>query len=138
MHLEDIYLFIGMGYEFQVLKKTGGITLKVKLYAFSIICLVYSIAFSGNTVDLPANSRIFFSEEDCIEGIKSHYSWNIEFATTLRDMENSGKLIRYPQKVPINIIETKVYKSHKYYKISIFDRLTKQYEIVWTDAVKLN
>lgn len=112
--------------------------MKFTLYAFSIICIAYSTAFAGNKVDLPAYSRIFFSEEDCIEVMKLKYSWTIDFAARLGEMEKSGKFIKYPQNVPIDVIETKTYKMFNYYRISIYNRLTKQYGIAWTDAVKLD
>jgi len=112
--------------------------LKLKLYAFFIIFIAFSTAFAGDTFELPANSSIFFSEEDCLEVMKLRYSWTIDFAARLREMEKSGKLIKYPQNVPINIIETKTYKMHNYYRISIYNRLTQQYDIAWTDAVKFD
>ena len=106
------------------------------LCVLSLFLIFCTTAFAGVDVNLPANSRIFFSEEDCVEVIKAHYSWNIEFAASLREMEKRGKLVRYPQKVPVTIMEEKLYTRHKYYKISIYNRQTQQDEIVWTDAVR--
>ena len=110
--------------------------MKLKLYTFSAFLLVASTVFAETTANLPANSRIFSSEKDCIEVIRSQYSWNIEFAASLREMQNRGKMIRYPHKIPITIMETKNYKIYKYYKISIYDNQTKQHNVVWTDAVR--
>ena len=118
--------------------KKGGVNLKLRLFAFFIICIVYSTAFAGDTANLPVNSRIFYSEEDCFEVMKLHYNWNIEFAAHLRDMEKNGKFIKNSQKLPINILETKSYKEFDYYKISIYNNTTKQYDIFWTDAAKLD
>lgn len=120
------------------LKQDRGIAMKIKLLIFSVICIFYAAASAGTTADLPANSRVFISEEDCLEVMKLHYSWNIDFASRLRNMEKSGKFIKYPQKVPINIIETKSYKGHQYYNISIYNKLTDKHDIVWTDAPKLD
>ena len=113
-----------------------GIDLKLKLYAFTVILLAYSTALAETEAVLPAGSRIFFSEQDCVEAIKAHYSWNIEFSESLRDMEKTGKLIRYPHPIPITILERNNYKSRDYYKISIYDKQTEQQKIVWTDAVR--
>lgn len=112
--------------------------MKLKLYAFSIIFIVYSAAFAGDKFELPANSNIFFSEGNCIEVMKLRYSWTIDFAERLQKMEKSGKLIKYSQNVPINIIEAKTYKMHNYYKISIYNSLTQQYDIAWTDAARFD
>lgn len=95
-------------------------------------------AFAGKTVNLPANSRIFFSEEDCFEVMKLNYNWNIEFASRVRKMGEDGKFIKYPHNVPVEIIDTKSYKMFNYYKVSIYNSQTKQNEIFWTDAVRFN
>jgi len=115
-----------------------GLNLKLKLYVISFIFIVYSTAYAGDTIKLPAYSNIFFSEKDCIDVMKLRYSWTIDFAALLRQMEKSGKLIRYPQNVPINILETKTYKMHNYYRISIYNKLTQQYDVAWTDAVRFD
>ena len=112
--------------------------MKLKRYAFIFICIVYSSAFAGDTVDLPANSRIFYSEEDCVEVMKLHYNWNIEFAAQILNMEKSGKFIKTSQNMPIRVIEKKTYKMFNYYKISIYNRSTKQYDIAWTDVDNLD
>lgn len=96
------------------------------------------MALAGDTVVLPANSRIFSSENDCYEVMELHYNWNIEFAAQLRDMEKSGKFMKNPQALPVTVLETKSYRMHNYYKISIYNNATEQYDIVWTDASKLD
>ena len=111
--------------------------MKLILYAFSFFLIVYSTAFAGDTIELPAGSRIFQREEDCFAVMKIRYSWTIDLAERLRDMEKSGIFIKYPQKVPVSIIETKTYKMHNYYRISIYNSENKQYGTAWTDANKL-
>ena len=110
--------------------------MKLKLCTFLIILVGCSAALAETNAILPANSRIFFSEEDCVAAVKAHYSWNIEFSTILRSMEQAEKLTRYPYKIPITILEQKNLKSRDYYKISIYNQQTRQHEVVWTDAVR--
>lgn len=112
--------------------------MKLKLTALSMIFFAYSTACAGKTSELPAYSNIFSSEEVCVEVMKLRYSWTIDFAARLLQMEKSGQLIRYPQNVPIRILETKTYKMHNYYRISIYNKSTQQYDIAWTDAVRFD
>lgn len=112
--------------------------MKIKLYVIIIILIGCLTAFAGDKVNLPANSRIFFSEEDCFEVMKLHYNWNIEFAERVREMGENGKFIKYPHNVLVEVIEKKSYKMFNYYKVSIYNSLTKQYEIFWTDAVRFD
>ena len=88
--------------------------MKIKLYVIIIILIGCSTAFAEDAVNLPANSRIFFSEEDCFEVMKLHYNWNIEFAARVREMGENGKFIKYPHNVPAVIIEKKSYKMFNY------------------------
>ncbi len=112
--------------------------MKLTRYVFFIIFIGYSTTLAGDKVVLPANNRIFFNEQDCYEVMELHYSWNIEFAAQLREMEKNGKFIKNPQASPITVLETKSYRMHNYYKISIYNDSTKQDDIVWTDAAKLD
>jgi hypothetical protein len=97
------------------------------------------MVFAGIAGELPANGKILFSEEDCIEFAKLHYTWTIDFAEQVRNMEKDGKLIRFSEKVPINVLETKIFdRRFKCYKISIYNEETKKHDIVWTDTVKLD
>jgi hypothetical protein len=112
--------------------------LKFKFYAVSIICLVYSTALAGSAGFVLPNGNILRSEEDCIALVKLQNTWTIDFAERIRDMEKSGKLVRYPHKLPVEIIGEKVHeKRYKCYQVSIFNGSAKQSEIVWTDRVQL-
>ena len=111
--------------------------MKINLFVIFIILIGYLTAIAGDTVNLPANSRIFFSEADCFEVIKLHYNWNIDFAARVREMGKNGKFIKYPHNVPVEIIETKNYRMFNYYKVSIYNSQKKQYETFWTDTDRL-
>lgn len=111
--------------------------MKIQFYGIAMVFLICSTAFAGSTGYVLPNGNILRSEEDCIALVKLQNTWTIDFAERIREMEKSGKLVRYPQKTPVEIIGEKVHeKRYKCYQISISNKSAKHPGTVWTDRVQ--